>query len=212
MLKLLLIASALLALTTALAGVAAWQLWRLLRRRLRFEQRVRTVKVWLTPPGARREVAALRRRLAEAVNATPRAVTVVQRASGVVGDLPALARRLQRVAATLDAELKLLAAEPDPGELARMLPSARARVADVARVARSIRRAAAAGLDAGRADLRQLNDDVEQEMAALAGGVETLLELASGRDGAAPGGGADPLGVLRPTAAPARLDSAPRWR
>jgi hypothetical protein len=181
LLKLLLIASALVGLTTALAGVAAWQTWRLLRRRLRVEQRLRTVKVWLTPPGARREVAWLRRELAAAVGTAPQAVTVVQRASGVVGDLPQLARRLQRVAATLDAELELLGVEPDPRELTRMLPSARARVDDVARVARSIRRAAAAGLDAGRADLRQLSADVEREMAALAGGMEAMLELASGR-------------------------------
>jgi hypothetical protein len=188
LLKLLLIASALLALVTALAGVAAWQVWRLLRRRLRLEQRMRTVKVWITPPGGRREVAALRRELAEAVGATPRAVAVVQRASGVVGDLPQLARRLRGVAATLDAELELLGGEPDPRELARMLPPARARVGDVARVARSIRRAAAAGLDAGRAgELRQLNADVDQEIAALASGIETLLDLASGRDGGAPG-------------------------
>jgi hypothetical protein len=187
LLKLLLFASALFALTTALAGVAAWQIWRLLRRRLRIEQRLRTVKVWVTPPGGRREVAALRRELAKAVSATPRAVTVVQRAAGVVGDLPQLARRLVRVAATLDAELELLGGEPDPRELARMLPPARARVDDVARVARSIRRAAAAGLDAGRAgELRQLNADVDQEIAALASGVETLLELASGRDVGAP--------------------------
>jgi hypothetical protein len=188
LLKLLLFASALFALTTALAGVAAWQIWRLLRRRLRIEQRLRTVKVWVTPPGGRREVAALRRELAKSVSATPRAVTVVQRAAGVVGDLPQLARRLVRVAATLDAELELLGGEPDPRELARMLPPARARVDDVARVARSIRRAAAAGLDAGRAgELRQLNADVDQEIAALASGIETLLELASGRDGGAPG-------------------------
>jgi hypothetical protein len=188
LLKLLLFASVLFALTTALAGVAAWQIWRLLRRRLRIEQRLRTVKVWVTPPGGRREVAALRRELAKAVSATPRAVTVVQRAAGVVGDLPQLARRLVRVAATLDAELELLSGEPDPRELARMLPPARARVDDVARVARSIRRAAAAGLDAGRAgELRQLNADVDQEIAALASGIETLLELASGRDGGAPG-------------------------
>ena len=121
------------------------------------------------------------------VSAAPHAVTVVQRASGVVGDLPQLARRLVRVAATLDAELELLGGEPDPRELARMLPPARARVDDVARVARSIRRAAAAGLDAGRAgELRQLNADVDQEIAALASGIETLLELASGRDGGAP--------------------------
>jgi hypothetical protein len=188
LLKLLLFASALFALTTALAGVAAWKLWRLLRRRLRLEQRLRTVRVWITPPGARREVAALRRELAEVVRATPHAVTVVQRASGVVGDLPQLARRLRRAAATLDAELELLGGEPDPRELARVLPAARARVADVARVGRSIRRAAAAGLDAGHDDdLRQLNADVDQEVAALAGGIETLLELASGRGGTTPG-------------------------
>ena len=62
-----------------------------------------------------------------------------------------LARRLGRVAATLDAELRLLAREPDPAELARVLPAARARVADVARVGLTIRRAASAGLGADTA-------------------------------------------------------------
>jgi hypothetical protein len=85
------------------------------------------------------------------------------------------------VAATLDAELRLLAGEPDQAELARVLPAARARVADVARVALVIRRAASAGLGAETAaEIAPLEAEVEREVLALDAGVDRLLALASG--------------------------------
>ena len=106
---------------------------------------------------------------------------MVRAAGGTVGDLPQLARRLGRVAATLDAELRLLAREPDLSELARVLPAARARVADVTRVALTIRRAASAGLGADTAaELAPLEAEVEREVRALDAGVDRLLALASG--------------------------------
>jgi len=115
--KLLLVAAALFTVVSvtvgALVALAAWRAWRRLRASLRLQQRLCTVKVWVTPPGIRREVAALRRELSETVAATPHAVAVVQRAAGSVGELPLLVRRLQRAAATLDVELRLLANEPD---------------------------------------------------------------------------------------------------
>ena len=180
--ELLLVAAALFTVVSAVAVYLAWRVWRRLRASLRLQRRLRTVRVWVTPPGTRREVAALRRELAETVAATPYAVAVVQRASGSVGELPALARRLQRTAAILDVELELLSNEPDAREVARVLPAARARVDDVGHVARTIRRAAAAGLGAEHAaGVRVLGADVEREVTALAKGIETLVALAADR-------------------------------
>ena len=165
-------------------GVAlavVWRVVRWVRRSPRLRRRVRSVQALTTPPGTRRQVACLRRDLNAAALATGEAVTVVKAAGGTVGDLPQLARRLGRVAATLDAELRLLAGEPDPAELARVLPAARARVADVARVALTIRRAASAGLGADTAaELAPLEAEVEREVLALDAGVDRLLALASG--------------------------------
>jgi hypothetical protein len=170
------------ALCWALALFAAWRAFRALRRRLHASPAVRAVRAWTTPPGPRRQVARLRQELAAAVQATPRAVALVGAADGAVGELPLLARRLQRVAGTLDDELRLLAAEPDPPEVARVLPAARARVADVTRVARDVRRAASAGLGAHTASVvGDLAGDVDREVTALAGGVDALLALASGQ-------------------------------
>jgi hypothetical protein len=139
------------------------------------------VQALAAPPGPRRQVACLRRDLSAAAHATGEAVTVVKAAGGTVGDLPQLARRLGRAARTLDAELRLLAAEPDHAEVARVLPAARARVADVTRVALTIRRAASAGLGAETAvELAPLEAEVEREVLALDAGVDRLLALASG--------------------------------
>jgi hypothetical protein len=165
----------------ALVGFAVWWLWRLLRASLRWPPRLRTVQFYAAPPGPRREVAFLRRELAAAVTSTPRAVATVRASAGVVGELPQLVRRLERVATTLDAELRLLANEPDPAEVVRILPAARARVGDVTRVARTIRRAATAGLGAqSAAEVGALSADVEREVTALAAGVRHLLTAAAG--------------------------------
>jgi hypothetical protein len=141
---------------------------------------VALVAVWRVVRWVRRSPR-LRRDLNAAALATGEAVAVVKAAGGAVGDLPQLARRLGRVAGTLDAELRLLAGEPDQAELARVLPAARARVADVRRVALGIRRAASAGLGAETAaEIAPLEAEVEREVLALDAGVDRLLALASG--------------------------------
>jgi hypothetical protein len=165
----------------AVTLAAVWRAVRWVRRSPRLRRRVRSVQALATPPGARRQVACLRRDLSAAAHATGEAVAVVRTAGGAVGDLPHLARRLGRVARTLDAELRLLAGEPDPAELARVLPAARARVADVTRVALAIRRAASAGLGAETAaEIAPLQAEVAREVLALDAGVDRLLALASG--------------------------------
>lgn len=164
----------------AVTALGAWWLWRLVKAKLRWRRQIRVVQLWTAPPGPRREVAFLRRELAEAISSTPQALAMVKASAGVVGELPSLTRRLERVATTLDAELRLLAVEPDQREVARLLPAARERVADVTHAARGIRRAAGAGLGAqSAADLRILTTDVEREVAAVAAGVQRLLSTAS---------------------------------
>jgi hypothetical protein len=170
---------------TVVAGAvtlaAVWRVVRWVRRSSLVRRRVRGMQALTTPPGARRRVACLRRDLSAAAHATGQAVAVVRQAGGTVGDLPQLARRLAGVARTLDAELRLLAGEPDRAELARVLPAATARVADVSRVALAIRRAATVGLGAATAaELAPLQAEVAREVQALDAGVDRLLALAAG--------------------------------
>jgi hypothetical protein len=182
MLDQLLLAALVMSVVAGVVTLAAvWRAVRWVRRSTGLRRRVRSVQALATPPGARRQVACLRRDLSAAAHATGEAVAVVRAAGGAVGDLPHLARRLGRLAGTLDAELRLLAGEPDPAELARVLPAARARVADVTRVALTIRRAASAGLGAETAaELAPLQAQVTREVVALDAGVDRLLALASG--------------------------------
>jgi hypothetical protein len=170
---------------TVVAGAvtlaAVWRVVRWVRRSPLVQRRVRSARALTTPPGARRQVACLRRDLSAAAHATGEAVAVVRAAGGTVGDLPQLARRLARVARTLDAELRLLAGEPDRAELVRVLPAATARVAEASRVALTIRRAATAGLGAATAaELAPLQAEVAREVQALDAGVDRLLALAAG--------------------------------
>jgi hypothetical protein len=145
------------------ALVVVWRVVRWVRRSTGLRRRVRSMQALTTPPGARRQVACLRRDLSAAAHATGEAVAPF------------------RVAGTLDAELRLLAHEPDQAELARVLPAARARVADVTRVALTIRRAASAGLGAETAaEIAPLQAQVEREVLALDAGVDRLLALAAG--------------------------------
>ena len=168
------------ALLVGAAGFVAWRIWRLVRARLRWGRQVSVVRMWTAPPGPRREVAYLRAQLAEAITRTPQAGAMVKASAGVVGDRPGLTRRLERVATVLDAELRLLANEPDVREVARVLPAARERVGDLTRAARAIRRAAGGGLGVQTAaEMRELSADVEREVAAVAAGVQRLVVTAS---------------------------------
>jgi hypothetical protein len=133
------------------ALVVVWRVVRWVRRSTGLRRRVRSVQALTTPPGARRQVACLRRDLSAAAHATGEAVALVRAAGGAVGELP------------------------------RVLPAARARVVDVTRVALTIRRAASAGLGAETAaEIAPLQAQVEREVLALDAGVDRLLALAAG--------------------------------
>ncbi len=96
MAEVLLAVLAVLVFMVAVTALAAWWLWRFVKAKLRWRPQVRVVQMWTAPPGPRREVAFLRRELAEAITSTPHAVAMVKASAGVVGDLPGLTRRLER--------------------------------------------------------------------------------------------------------------------
>jgi hypothetical protein len=135
---------------------------------------LRRAHLRVTPAGGPREAAALRHDLRASLAST-RAALATLPADAQRGELPALARRLERLAAPLDAELRHLVREPDPSVRATLLPGARSRVQEVLGVASRLRTGIALVL-AGRSsgDLGDLDADVRSEVEALRTGAEAL--------------------------------------
>jgi hypothetical protein len=135
---------------------------------------LRRAHLRVTPAGGAREAAALRHDLRAALTCTRSALATLP-ADAQRGDLPALARRLERLAAPLDAELLQLVREPDESVRAALLPGARTRAQEALSVARRLRTGVAlvlAGRSAG--DLGDLDADVRSEVEALRAGAEAL--------------------------------------
>jgi hypothetical protein len=151
-------------------------------RRIRRDPRVsRTALLFqekTSPPGPRRTLAHLRVRLGDAVTSARAAVAVIQTHGSVQGDLASLVRRIDRVAAPLDAQLRLMQTEPDMRLLYEMLQPARARVEEIEGIVRHIRTAAYATLGGDMAGaVAQITADVAREVAALQAGMNTLHAL-----------------------------------
>lgn len=137
-----------------------------------------TMQAQAAPTQAAREVAGLRQQLAATVEQTHASVAAALEAESPVGELPMLVRRLTRAADGLEAELGLLAREPDPAELNVRLPAARARVGELGGAARRIRHAAAAARQgASDAGVAELTGDLDTELSALQAGVQALAQL-----------------------------------
>jgi hypothetical protein len=137
-----------------------------------------TVQAQAAPTQAAREVAGLRQQLAATVEQTHASVAAALEADSPVGELPSLVRRLTRAADALEAELGLLAREPDPAELNARLAAARARVGELGGAARRIRHAAAAARQgASDAGVAELTGDLDTELSALQAGVQALAQL-----------------------------------
>jgi len=112
------------------------------------------------------------------VEQTHASVAAALEADSPVGELPSLVRRLTRAADALEAELGLLAREPDPAELNARLAAARARVGELGGAARRIRHAAAAARQgASDAGVAELTGDLDTELSALQAGVQALAQL-----------------------------------
>jgi hypothetical protein len=131
----------------------------------------------LRETGPRREIAKLRLNLAQAVEGGM-PLGAASPGTGMAGETPALFRRLQREAATVDQHLRVLQGENDSAALRAALPAARGRVAEISGLVQRLRSAVAAGLaevsDGGMAELAM---DVDHEVIALRAGRERMREL-----------------------------------
>jgi hypothetical protein len=174
----LLVAAVVLILT---CGVAGWLGYRRLRRNPRLRRQVLLLQAEYASPGLRRDVAALRLRLQEAIAGTQRVVTAAGSGPGPAGDLASLIRRISRIGAELDAELRLLAGEPDDAVLQTLLPPVRTRVEELLKVASTVRQGAIeTQTGAAESELIGIAADAEQEVEALQSGVDALRQLSAG--------------------------------
>jgi hypothetical protein len=151
-------------------------------RRIRRDPRVnRTTLLFqekTSPPGPRRTLMHLRVRLGDAVTSARAAVAVIEAHGSVQGDLASLVRRIDRVAAPLDAQLRLMQTETDMRLLYELLQPAHARVEEIEGIVRHIRTAAYATLGGDmEGAVAQITADVAREVAALQAGMSTLHAL-----------------------------------
>lgn len=118
--------------------------------------------------GRRAEVARLRLTLREEVRAARRTVDVAAAHAWPLGDAPALVSRLERSAATLDAQLRSIDAEPHTGTARHALAAVRPHVTAIARAATELREGVrASGLQLDGAELRGVGADCALEARAL---------------------------------------------
>jgi hypothetical protein len=155
-------------------------------RRVRRSPAVATASLRMqlvTESGPRRDVVRLRLELRRAVDGGRAAVGAADPRTGLPGEAPALFRRIQREAATVDQHLQVLQGEDDHETLRAALPSLRRRVGELTRLVRELRAAVAAGLEAvSDTGMAELGADVEREVLALRAGRERLRNLDSPTD------------------------------
>jgi hypothetical protein len=164
-----------------LAAVAAVLLVRRVVRALGRHRATLTLQAALAPSPSRREVLRLRLRLQDEVTGVRRALRTLAVEGGATGELPRLARGIERSAAALDAQLRLLADEPHPGTVQELLPGVRSRAERLMLAAQHLRRAVFGQLGGWTAvDLDDLTAEVEREVEALASGMEAFRALAAG--------------------------------
>jgi hypothetical protein len=132
----------------------------------------------ITGSGPHREVARLRLELHRAVEGGKAAIAAGTAGAGLPGEAPALIRRIQREAITLDAHLRVMQGEDDRETLRAELPLLRRRVAEIAGLVRQLRGAIADGLAAvSGSSMGELAADVEREVIALQSGRERLRQV-----------------------------------
>lgn len=163
----------------ALLFLLARSAYRRIRRDPRVSRTTLLIQEKTSPPGPRRSLAHLRVRLNDAVTSARAAITIIQTYGSVQGELASLVRRLDRVVAPLDAQLRLMQSEPDMRFLYEILQPARTRVEEIEYIVRHIRSAAYATLGGDmEGTVAQITADVEREVAALQAGMSTLRAMA----------------------------------
>lgn len=131
----------------------------------------------LRESGPRREVLRLRLQLLQAVEGGRGVIGAAEAGAGLPGEAPALFRRIQAEAKTVDQHLRVLQTEDDQAALRAALPSLRDRVELLVGLVRQLRTAVAAGLEAASdASMAELGADVQREVTALKAGREKLRD------------------------------------
>lgn len=157
----------------------ARSVYRRVRRDPRVNRAALLIQEKTSPPGPRRGLMHLRLRLNNAVTSARSAVAAIQTHGSVQGELASLVRRIDGVAAPLDAQLRLMQTEPDMRLLSEMLAPARARVEEIEGIVRHIRSAAYATLGGDmEGTVARITADAEREVAALQAGMRALHGLA----------------------------------
>lgn len=162
----------------AVSLIVALAVWFSARRGLRRARRdprlvraMRLARAGATLPGPRREAARLRLSLHDGLASTRHAVDALAVSGAPAGDLPALARRLDRAAQPVDGRLSALEREPDPAVAAALLPAAAERTRELLALAGRLRTGAAEQLEAhGGLVGGDLATEIDDELAALRAG------------------------------------------
>lgn len=163
---------AMIPLAAILLGRAAY---RRIRRDPRWDRTALLMQEKTSAPGPKRAVAQLRRRLHESMTSARQAIVVLEAHGAVQGELASLVRRLDQIAATVDAQLRLMQSEPNPAMLRQLLLPVRDRVMEIEDLVQQIRMAAYAAINGDtEGTVAALTRDVEHEVAALQAGLSTL--------------------------------------
>jgi hypothetical protein len=118
--------------------------------------------------GVPAEAARLRRELRDVVADTRRTVTTATASGWPVGDAPSLLQRLERVAADIDAQLRLLALDRRPADSARPLADVRVRAATVVEACADLRSSLRhLAVSVSDDELHRLREDCRIESEAL---------------------------------------------
>jgi hypothetical protein len=167
-----------LALTACSVGLAVWWTTRMLRRLRRFTGRLvdrgaLAARAHLVG-GTVRQAAAAQLRLRSGIDQTRRVLDDARHRHCPLGDLPGLFRRVEHLATSVDAELRMLARDPDPVQQARLAAVLR-RSDELTSMAAAIRRT----VSSVHADMQldpftMLQRDLDIELSALRGGAATI--------------------------------------
>ncbi|MER6396167.1 hypothetical protein ABT263_08885 [Kitasatospora sp. NPDC001603] len=119
-------------------------------------------------PGPQGQISAVRLGLRTSLDGTRQVLDSGLVQDGQLGEALALLRRLDTHAAELDAELRILEREPDPGRIAAKLPELRERAERITHSAETMRWAAQDRMHRFADDeLRRLSQECESEAGAL---------------------------------------------
>lgn len=175
------VAGAVGTLVVLVAAVAGVLVVRRILRALRRHRVMLSLQAAFAPTASRREVLRLRLRLQDEVIGVRRALRTLAAEGGAGGELPRLARGIERAAAGLDAQLRLLATEPHQETVRELLPRVRSRAQSLMLAAQRLRRAVFGQLGGwNAADLDDLAGEVDREVRALASGMEAFRTLTGG--------------------------------